>query len=93
MGTIFAASFSGIFLALFQQIYYNMLGFNFATQAMLSWPSSISGMGVVPNMLTVATILFRSNPAYIWVMNIASILVPGFRSNRQYSQYQGTFSE
>ncbi|MFP3223184.1 MAG: APC family permease [Nitrososphaeria archaeon] len=71
MGTIFAASFSGIFLALFQQIYYNMLGFNFATQAMLSWPSSLSGMGVVPNMLTVATILFRSNPAYIWIMNIA----------------------
>ena len=69
-GTFLAAAFSGIFLALFQQIYYNTIGFSFATQAMMSWPSSLSSMGVVPNMLTIATILFRNNPAYIWIMNI-----------------------
>jgi amino acid transporter len=69
-GTVFAAIVAGVLLMLFLQMYYSYLGFNFAMQAPVSWPSALAGYGVYPNMLTIATIAASSNPALIWIMNI-----------------------
>jgi len=69
-GTVLAVLASGALLMLFLQMYYSYLGFNFAMQAPVSWPSGLYGMGVTPNMLTIATISASSNPALIWIMNI-----------------------
>jgi len=69
-GTVLAVIVSGALMMLLLQMYYSYLGFNFAMQAPLSWPSALTGMGVTVNMLTVATIAASSNPALIWIMNI-----------------------
>jgi amino acid transporter len=69
-GTVLAVLVSGALMMLLLQMYYSYLGFNFAMQAPMSWPSALTGMGVTPNMLTVATIAAAGNPALIWVMNI-----------------------
>jgi amino acid transporter len=69
-GTLIAAIAAGVLLMIFLQMYYSYLGFNFAMQAPVSWPSALSNSGVTPNMLTVATIAASSNPALIWIMNI-----------------------
>ena len=70
VGTALPAVFSGLMLAGFIALFNWGLGFNFAMQAPISWPGSLYGMGVVPNMLTIATIAIRDNPALMWVMNV-----------------------
>ena len=69
-GTVFAVLVSGALMMLFLQMYYSYLGFNFAMQAPMSWPSALYGVGVTANMLTIATIAASSNPALIWIMNV-----------------------
>lgn len=69
-GTVLAVIVSGALMMLFLQMYYSYLGFNFAMQAPMSWPTALTNMGVTVNMLTVATIAASSNPALIWIMNI-----------------------
>jgi amino acid transporter len=70
-GTFMPALISGALLAGFSAAYYRGLGFDFSMAAPLAWPSSLSSVGATPNMLTLATIVMRSNPVYLWVMNIA----------------------
>jgi amino acid transporter len=70
VGTVLPAVFSGVLLAGFIALYYWGLGFNFAMQAPVSWPGSLYGMGVVPNMLTIATIAIQNNVALMWIMNV-----------------------
>jgi len=69
-GTVFAVLASGALLMIFLQMYYSYLGFEFAMQAPMSWPSALSNAGVTPNMLTIATIASSNNSALIWMMNI-----------------------
>jgi amino acid transporter len=69
-GTVLAVIVSGALMMIFLQMYYSFLGFNFAMQAPVSWPSALSSVGVTPNMLTIATIAASGNPAVIWIMNI-----------------------
>jgi len=69
-GTVVAVLVSGALMMLFLQMYYSYLGFNFAMQAPMSWPSALSNVGVTANMLTIATIAAGTNPALIWIMNI-----------------------
>jgi amino acid transporter len=69
-GTVLAVIVSGALMMLLLQMYYSYLGFNFAMQAPMAWPSALSNLGVTANMLTVATIAASSNPALIWIMNI-----------------------
>jgi amino acid transporter len=69
-GTVLAVIFGGALLMIFLQMYYSYLGFNFAMQAPVSWPSALSNLGVYPNMLTIATIAASGNPALMWIMNI-----------------------
>ena len=69
-GTVFAVLASGALLMIFLQMYYSYLGFEFAMQAPMSWPSALSSVGVTPNMLTIATIASSNNSALIWMMNI-----------------------
>jgi amino acid transporter len=70
VGTILPGVFSGVMLAGFVALFNWGLGFNFAMQAPISWPGALYGMGVVPNMLTIATIAIRDNVALMWVMNL-----------------------
>ena len=70
IGTVLPAVFSGVLLAGFIALYYWGLGFNFAMQGPISWPGSLYGMGVVPNMLTIATIAIQNNVALMWIMNV-----------------------
>ena len=70
VGTALPGVFSGVMLAGFIALFNWGLGFNFATQAPMSWPGSLYVMGVVPNMLTFATIAIRDDPALMWVMNV-----------------------
>ena len=70
VGTMLPGVFSGLLLAGFIALYNWGLGFNFAMQAPISWPSSLYGMGVAPNMLTIATIVIRDNVPLMWVMNV-----------------------
>ncbi len=70
IGTVLPAVFSGVLLAAFIALYYWGLGFNFAMQGPISWPGSLYGMGVVPNMLTIATIAIQNNVALMWIMNV-----------------------
>lgn len=67
---VLACVVSGGLLILLLQMYYSYVGFNFAMQAPLSWPSSLVASGVSPNMLTIATVAVRDNPALMWMMNI-----------------------
>ena len=69
-GTVYAVIGGGLLLTIFLQMYYSYLGFNFAMQAPVSWPSALSGMGVYPNMLTIATIVASNNTAVMWLMNV-----------------------
>ena len=69
-GTVLAVIVSGALMMLLLQMYYSYLGFNFAMQAPVSWPSALTNSGVTPNMLTIATIAASSNPALIWIMNV-----------------------
>jgi amino acid transporter len=69
-GTVLAVIVSGALMMLLLQMYYSYLGFNFAMQAPVSWPSALSNLGVTVNMLTVATIAASGNQALIWIMNI-----------------------
>jgi amino acid transporter len=69
-GTVLAVIGGGALLLIFLQMYYSYLGFNFAMQAPVSWPSALSGAGVYPNMLTIATIATSGNQALMWIMNI-----------------------
>jgi amino acid transporter len=69
-GTVLAVVVGGALLMIFLQMYYSYLGFNFAMQAPVSWPSALSNIGVYPNMLTIATIAASGNPALMWIMNI-----------------------
>jgi amino acid transporter len=69
-GTVLAVVAGGVLLIIFLQMYYSYLGFNFAMQAPVSWPSALSNVGVSPNMLTVATIAAGKNAALMWLMNI-----------------------
>ena len=69
-GTVLAVLVSGGLLMFFLQMYYNYLGFNFASQAPMSWPSSLVDAGVYPNMLTIATIAAGNSTGVIWIMNI-----------------------
>ena len=69
-GTVVAVIVGGGLLVIFLQMYYSYLGFNFAMQAPVSWPSALSNAGVYPNMLTVATIAAGGNQALMWIMNI-----------------------
>jgi len=70
IGTFLPAIFSGALLAGFVALYNWGLGFNFAMQAPTSWPGSLYGMGVAPNMLTIATMTLGSNVAVSWLMNV-----------------------
>ncbi|MGA2789507.1 MAG: APC family permease [Candidatus Bathyarchaeia archaeon] len=70
IGTALPGVFSGLMLAGFIALFNWGLGFNFAMQAPISWPGSLYAMGVVPNMLTIATIAIRDNPTLMWVMNV-----------------------
>jgi len=70
IGTFLPAVFSGVMLMAFVAMYNWGLGFNFAMQAPTSWPGSIYGMGIAPNMLTIATMAISGNVALMWVMNI-----------------------
>jgi amino acid transporter len=72
-GTLLACAVSGGFLILFLQMYYSYVGFNFAMQAPLSWPSSLAAAGLTPNMLTIATIAIRGNAALMWIMNLCFV--------------------
>jgi len=69
-GTVLAVVGGGLLLMIFLQMYYSYLGFNFAMQAPVSWPSALWSAGVAPNMLTIATIAAGNNPALMWIMNI-----------------------
>jgi amino acid transporter len=69
-GTVLAVVVSGALMMLLLQMYYSYLGFNFAMQAPMSWPSALTNSGVTVNMLTIATIASSSNTALIWIMNI-----------------------
>ena len=69
-GTVLAAIGGGALLMIFLQMYYSYLGFNFAMQAPLSWPSALYSAGVSPNMLTIATMAASNNQALMWTMNI-----------------------
>jgi amino acid transporter len=70
IGTFLPAIFSGAMLMGFMALYNWGLGFNFAMQAPSSWPSSLAGIGVFPNMLTIATMALGSNVAVAWLMNV-----------------------
>jgi amino acid transporter len=70
VGTFLPALTSGILLAGFIAIYNWGLGFNFAMQAPTSWPGSLYGMGISPNMLTIATMAISGNVALMWIMNV-----------------------
>ena len=69
-GTVIAVLVGGGLLMIFLQMYYSYLGFNFAMQAPVSWPSALSNSGVYPNMLTMATMASSGNLAIMWIMNI-----------------------
>ena len=69
-GTVLAVIGGGALLMIFLQMYYSYLGFNFAMQAPLSWPSALYSAGVAPNMLTIATMAASNNQALMWIMNI-----------------------
>jgi len=70
VGTFLPALSSGLLLAGFIAIYNWGLGFNFAMQAPTSWPGSLYGMGISPNMLTIATMAISGNVALMWIMNV-----------------------
>jgi len=69
-GTVLAVLGGGLLLMIFLQMYYSYLGFNFAMQSAVSWPSALFSAGVYPNMLTIATIAASNNSALMWIMNI-----------------------
>jgi amino acid transporter len=70
MSTLVPVAVSGVLIAVFLQLYYSTLGFNFATGASVL-PTGLAGTFVYANMLTIATIAMGGNVAFIWIMNIA----------------------